>query len=42
MDATAVVFLVLLLLGLSFNGREQIRRGVARLPVLVRARRPSR
>jgi hypothetical protein len=42
MDANALVLLVLLVLGLSFNGREVIKRGFARVPVLVRSRRSSR
>ena len=42
MNPSAVVLLVLLVLGLAFNGREVIRRGVARVPVLVRSRRSSR
>jgi hypothetical protein len=42
MDANAVVLLVLLVLGLTFNGRDAIRRSVARVPVLVRSRRWSR
>ncbi len=42
MDANALVLLVLLVLALSFNGREALRRGVARVPVLVRSRRWSR
>jgi hypothetical protein len=42
MNPSAVVLLVLLVLGLMFNGRELIKRSVARVPVLVRSRRWSR
>jgi len=42
MDPSAIVLLVLLVLGLAFNGREVIRRSVARVPALARNRRLSR
>ena len=42
MDANALVLLVLLVLAVIFNGRDAIRRSVARAPVLVRSRRWSR
>ncbi len=42
MDHSAVALLVLLVLGLSFNGREVIRRGLARVPALARSLRLSR
>ncbi len=42
MDPSAVVLLVVLVLGLSFNGRELIRRGISRVPALVRSRRSPR
>jgi hypothetical protein len=42
MDANAAVLLVFLVLALAFNGREAIRRGLARVPVLLRARRWAR
>jgi len=42
MNPSAVVLLVLLVLGLMFNGRELIKRSISRVPVLVRSRRWSR
>lgn len=42
MNPSAVVLLALLVLGLTFNGRELIRRGISRVPVVVRGRRWSR
>lgn len=42
MNPNSVVLLVLLVLGLTFNGRDVIRRGLARVPVLLRGRRVSR
>ena len=42
MNPSAMALFVLLVLGLAFNGRELIRRGMARVPVLVRSRRSSR
>jgi hypothetical protein len=42
MDPSALVLLVLLVIGLTFNGREVIRRGLARVPALARNRRLPR
>jgi hypothetical protein len=42
MDSSALLLLGLLVFGLTFNGREVIRRGLARVPALARNRRLSR
>jgi hypothetical protein len=42
MDPAAAMFLVFLVLAVSFNGREVIRRSLSRVPVLFRSRRSSR
>ena len=42
MSHSAVALLVLLILGLAFNGREVIRRGLMRVPALSRSRRLPR
>lgn len=42
MDANSVVLLVLLIVGLTFNGRDVIRRGLARVPVPLRGRKVAR
>jgi hypothetical protein len=42
MSDSAVGLLVLLIVGLAFNGRDVIRRGLMRVPALSRSRRLSR
>ena len=42
MNPSAAFLLGLLVLALGFNGREAIRRSIARVPALVRSRRGSR
>ena len=42
MNPSAVILLALLVLGLMFNGRELIKRGISRVPVVARSRRWSR
>jgi hypothetical protein len=42
MNPSAIVLLVLLVLGLMFNGRDLIKRNISRVPVLVRGKRWSR
>ena len=41
MNSSAAFLVVLLVLMLGFNGRKAIRRGLARVPLLVRGQRVS-